>query len=54
MHTLRMFLHLPLLHQEHNLGVPVVAQRELNLTSIHEDTGLIPDLAQWVKDSVFL
>ena len=23
---------------------------ETNLTSIHEDTGLIPDLTQWDKD----
>ena len=32
------------------LGVPIVAQQVTNLTSIHEDMGLIPGLAQRVKD----
>ena len=31
-------------------GVPVVAQRVKNPTSVHEDAGLIPGLPQWVKD----
>ena len=30
--------------------VPVVAQQVKNTTSTHEDAGLIPGLAQWVKD----
>ena len=31
-------------------GVPVVAQWVTNLTGNHEVVGLIPSLAQWVKD----
>ena len=30
------------------------AQRVMNLTGIHEDEGLIPDLTLWVKDLVLL
>ena len=32
------------------LGVSTVAQWVTNLTSMHEDVGLIPGLHQWVKD----
>ena len=31
-----------------------MAQQVKNRTSIHEDSGWIPDLAQWVKDTVLL
>ena len=33
-----------------NIGVPVMAQLLTNPTSFHEDMGLIPGSAHWVKD----
>ena len=40
--------------EEMNLGVPFVAQQVKNPTSIRENVGLIPGLAQWVKDPALL
>ena len=35
-------------------GVPIVAQNVKNPTSIHDDVGSFPSLAQWDKDPSLL
>ena len=37
-----------------HMGDPVMAQCSTNPSGIREDAGLIPGLAQWVKDAVLL
>ena len=40
-----------LFHQKKSWGRgPIVAQQLTNLASIHEDTGSVPGLAQWVRE----
>ena len=36
------------------MGVPVVAQKAKNLTSVHEDAGSIPGPTQRVKELMLL
>ena len=44
---------IPFSSKENEIGVPIVVQWAMNLTSNHEDAGSIPGLTQWVKEPVF-
>ena len=44
------YLLLKRIHVCVDFGSPLHGSVVMNLTSIHEDAGLIPGLAQWLKD----
>ena len=48
--SLRKKISLYIVTKNKYVGVALLAQWLTNVTSIHEDVGLIPGLAQWVKD----
>ena len=42
------------LKKKNKRGVPIVAQQVKNPARIHEEVGLIPGRAQWIKDLALL